>query len=173
MYLNSTPARGEVPGGREIFLVVDYGCVECAHCQRNFRRAKSRARSAYQRTFQGEHAMVERRKQTGERHGVEGRVIPFRHANGSVRPIEVLAEVTPRRARTRTLRPVDIVFLLPIIAPVAAAILLGLLGWFVAWLAVVGMLVTAIVFTDLARAVQWRLHGAAIRPFDPHAIGGR
>jgi hypothetical protein len=103
----------------------------------------------------------------------EGQVIPFRRSGNLLQSGELLVAAGTPHARSRTLRPTDAILLLPIIAPITAAILLGLLGWFVAWLAIVGTLVTAIVVADLARAIQWRLYGATIQPFDPHAISGR
>jgi hypothetical protein len=115
--------------------------------------------------------MVTRRKATDEQRSHAGRVIPFRHAKGALPPpLPLIAKVVPR---SRTLRPADVILLLPLIAPVTAAILLGLLGWFMAWLAIVGTLVAATVFADLARAVQWRLYGAAVQPHGSHLIGNR
>ncbi|MEA2989064.1 MAG: hypothetical protein QOG83_1775 [Alphaproteobacteria bacterium] len=49
------------------------------------------------------------------------------------------------------LRPFAIALLLPLIVVLTVAILLGLLGIFVAWLTVVAVLITAVVASDLAR----------------------
>jgi hypothetical protein len=66
-----------------------------------------------------------------------------------------------------TIRPVNVVMLLPLIVPLVMTILLGLLGWLLAWLAVVGALVAAIICGDLLRGLL-RRHGRAL---DRHAIG--
>src|SRR5262249_26910407 len=50
-----------------------------------------------------------------------------------------------------TLQALAILLLSPVIVAVSAAIMLGLLGIFVAWLVVVSALVTTIVASDLAR----------------------
>jgi hypothetical protein len=55
------------------------------------------------------------------------------------------------------LQPLGILLLSPLIVILSAAILLGLLGIFVAWLLVVAALVTAIVVSDLARRSMQRL----------------
>ena len=49
------------------------------------------------------------------------------------------------------LRPFALLLLSPLIVLISMAILLGLLGIFVLWLAVVGALITAIVSSDLIR----------------------
>jgi hypothetical protein len=72
---------------------------------------------------------------------------------------------------TRTLRPLDVLLLLPIIAPVTAMILFALLGWFVCWLAIVGLLVAAIVLADIFRALMRRLRPAPMQALDPQAVG--
>jgi hypothetical protein len=70
----------------------------------------------------------------------------------------------------RTLRTLDVLLLLPLIAPVATAILLALLTWFVAWLAVVALLVTAIVCSDLARCASRRMARLVPWALDREAI---
>jgi hypothetical protein len=55
------------------------------------------------------------------------------------------------RRLTVGLRPFTLLLLSPLIVLVSGAILLGLLGIFVLWLAVVGALITAIVLSDLIR----------------------
>ena len=55
------------------------------------------------------------------------------------------------------LQPLGILLLSPLIVILSAAILLGLLGIFVAWLLVVAALVTAIVVSDLTRRSMQRL----------------
>jgi hypothetical protein len=66
-----------------------------------------------------------------------------------------------------TIRPINVVMLLPLIVPTVMAILLGLLGWLLAWLAVVGALVAAIICGDLLRGLL-RRHG---RTLDRPAAG--
>jgi hypothetical protein len=117
--------------------------------------------------------MVERQTRADTTPRSECQVIPFRCANSASWSGYPLIDHASDHAGTRTLRPIDVVLLLPIITPLTLAILLGLLGWFVAWLAIVGLLVTAIVFTDLARAVQWRLYRLPVRSIKVQAIGGR
>jgi hypothetical protein len=116
--------------------------------------------------------MVKQPTPSGGNRQLEGRVISFRETRQYRQSRGAAVAAVGGSVRARSLRPVDVVLLLPIIAPVVAAILLGLLGWFVAWLAIVGLPVASIVFADIARAIQWRLHCAAIRPFDPQAISG-
>jgi hypothetical protein len=97
-----------------------------------------------------------------EKRTVEAQIIPL---GRSYRRLPVSA---PGGVRVgRVIRPIDVVMLLPLIVPLVAAILLGLLGWFVAWLAIVGMLVAAIVFGDLMRSLR-RRNGRAL---DRQAIG--
>lgn len=62
-----------------------------------------------------------------------------------------------RYADLAWLQPLGILLLSPLIIILSAAILLGLLGIFVAWLLVVAALVTAIVVSDLARRSMQRL----------------
>ncbi len=61
----------------------------------------------------------------------------------------------------RSLRPIDVVLLLPMILPLAGLILLALLGWFVAWLATVALLTGAIVGADLMRRARRRMRASA------------
>src|SRR5262245_25111519 len=97
---------------------------------------------------------------TSKQPPLEAQIIPFarppRHEDAPI--------VAP--VRKRTIRPIDVVLLLPLIAPAVTAILLGLLGWFVAWLAIVAALVTAIICGDLARALLWRRDGTPVRTLD-------
>jgi hypothetical protein len=67
---------------------------------------------------------------------------------------------TPATPAARTLRPPEVVLLLPIILPLAAAILLLLLGWFVAWLTIVALLAIALVAADLSRLALRRMQAA-------------
>ena len=66
------------------------------------------------------------------------------------------------RTGTRTLRPIDVLLLSPILIPVTVIVLLLLLAWFVLWLATVGSLVTVNLIGDLTSAL-WRLNGAVLR----------
>ena len=123
---------------------------------------------------------IERDAPGREKRLFECTVIPFRGAEPSRR--EPLPALAPSAARpARTLRPGDfplrllrllrlLLLLLPVIAPLIVMILLGLLGWFVAWLAIVGLLVAAIVLADIVRAVLWRLKPTAIRALDRQAV---
>lgn len=66
------------------------------------------------------------------------------------------------RTGTRTLRPIDVMLLSPILIPVTVIVLLLLLAWFVLWLVTVGSLVTVNLIGDLTSAL-WRLNGAVLR----------
>src|SRR5687768_5435714 len=110
--------------------------------------------------------MVERTPTDGQP-PLEDRIVPFRKVQ-SLRPAPLRALVVAGHD-ARALRLRDVVMLLPIIVPVTAMILLGLLGWFVAWLAIVGMLVTAIVVADFTRAILGRRH-ALVRALDRRAV---
>jgi hypothetical protein len=80
-----------------------------------------------------------------------------------------LPRATPApAAHARTLRPMEVVLLLPIILPLAVAILLLLLGWFVAWLSIVALLATSLVTLDLLQLALRRMQ--ALRPLDRGAI---
>jgi hypothetical protein len=90
----------------------------------------------------------------------EARIIPLRLiAPAMMRPAEA---GTLFRTGTRTIRPVEVVLLSPILIPVAATVLLLLLAWFVLWLAAVGSLVAVNLIRDMSRAV---------RALDRRAIG--
>ena len=114
--------------------------------------------------------MVERDAPAREKRLVESRIIPFRGVEPA-RLQEAPAAFAPSAARqARTLRPVDVLLLMPIIAPATVMILLALLGWFICWLAIVGLLVAAIVAADIVRAVLGRLYPSAIRALDRPAV---
>ena len=98
----------------------------------------------------------------------EADVIPFRRAGGTVPAVPGL--MRSFGADAWTVRPRDVVLLLPLIIPLTAAILLGLLGWFVAWLLVVAVLAVAIVLTDLTRRAIRRMTAPALQPLDREAI---
>ena len=90
----------------------------------------------------------------------EARIVPLRLiGHATVRSAEA-AELF--RTGTRTLRPIDVLLLSPILVPVTLAVLLLLLAWFVLWLATVGSLVTVNLIGDLTSAL-WRLNGAVLR----------
>jgi hypothetical protein len=95
-----------------------------------------------------------------ERQTQEARIIPLRLiGQATVRPAEA-AELF--RTGTRTLRPIDVLLLSPILIPLTVVVLLLLLAWFVLWLATVGSLVTVNLIRDFSRAI-WRLNGAVLR----------
>src|SRR5262245_50465171 len=88
------------------------------------------------------------------------RVIPLRMIGpASIRPAEAAALF---RTGTRTLSPLSVLFLSPVLVPVTVIVLLLLLAWFVLWLATVGSLVTVNLISDLSSAV-WRLSPATFR----------
>jgi len=60
------------------------------------------------------------------------------------------------RAHFAKLEPLGLILLSPLIVTVSPAILLVLLGVFVLWLAIVGVLVAAIVISDLAHRTMRR-----------------
>lgn len=87
-------------------------------------------------------------------------------------PLRVVARVTTFspadagilfRTGTRTLRPIDVMLLSPILIPLTVVVLLLLLAWFVLWLATVGALFTAHLIVDISRAVLWCVPGARLR----------
>jgi len=91
----------------------------------------------------------------------EARIIPLRMiGHATIRSAEAAVLF---RTGTRTLRPVDVMLLSPILIPLTVIVLLLLLAWFVLWLATVGSLVTVNLIGDLSSAVAWRLNGAALR----------
>ncbi len=91
----------------------------------------------------------------------EARIIPLRLiGQATVRSAEAAVLF---RTGTRTLRPIDVLLLSPILVPLTVVVLLLLLAWFVLWLATVGSLVTVNLIRDLSSAVFWRLNGAVLR----------
>jgi hypothetical protein len=113
---------------------------------------------------------VERHAPRREKRPFQATIIPFRGAE-TLRLHEAPAAFAPAAVlQTRTLRPVDVLLLLPIIAPVTVMVLLALLGWFVCWLAIVGLLVAAIVVADIVRAVLWRMYPPTSRGLDHRAV---
>jgi hypothetical protein len=62
-----------------------------------------------------------------------------------------------RHGQVTSWRPLGILLLSPLIVVLTVAILFGLLGIFVLWLAIVGGLITAIVASDLVQRTAARL----------------
>jgi hypothetical protein len=97
--------------------------------------------------------------------------------NARVIPLRLIAPIGPVdagilfRTGTRTLRPVDVLLLSPILIPVTVIVLLLLLAWFVLWLATVGTLVTVNLIADGSYAAFWCLRGGPWRGPDRRAIG--
>ena len=90
----------------------------------------------------------------------EARIIPLRLiGQATLRPTEAAALF---RTGTRTIRPIEVLLLSPILIPVTIIVLLLLLAWFVCWLLAVGFLVTVNLIRDLT-GVLWRLNGAVLR----------
>jgi len=89
------------------------------------------------------------------------RIIPLRMIGQATMRSAEAAELF--RTGTRTLRPIDVLLLSPILVPVTVVVLLLLLAWFVLWLATVGSLVTVNLIRDFSSAVIWRLNGALLR----------
>ena len=83
----------------------------------------------------------------------EARIIPLRMiGQATMRSAEAAVLF---RTGTRTLRPIDVMLLSPILVPVTVIGLLLLLAWFVLWLVTVGSLVTVNLIGDLTSvAVQ-------------------
>src|SRR5262245_14377752 len=88
----------------------------------------------------------------------DARVIPLR-LQATLRSAEAAVLF---RTGTRTIRPIEVALLSPILVPMALIVLLLLLAWFVLWLAAVGSLFTFNLIGDLSSAV-WRLNGAMAR----------
>jgi hypothetical protein len=68
-------------------------------------------------------------------------------------------------------RPFVVAMLVPILAAITAAILLGLLGVFVVWLCIVAVLITAIVADDVVRRLLRRLAPSSIGTLERPAVG--
>jgi hypothetical protein len=68
-------------------------------------------------------------------------------------------------------RPFVVAMLVPILAAITAAILLGLLGVFVVWLCIVAVLITAIVADDVIRRLLRRLAPSSIGTLERPAVG--
>jgi hypothetical protein len=68
-------------------------------------------------------------------------------------------------------RPLVVAMLVPILATITAAILLGLLGVFVVWLCIVAVLITAIVADDVVRRLLRRLAPSSIGTLERRAVG--
>jgi hypothetical protein len=68
-------------------------------------------------------------------------------------------------------RPLVVAMLVPILATITAAILLGLLGVFVVWLCIVAVLITAIVADDVVRRLLRRLAPSSIGTLERPAVG--
>jgi hypothetical protein len=92
-------------------------------------------------------------------------------------PLRLIAPIGPVdagilfRTGTRTLRPIDVMVLAPILVPVTAVVLLLLLAWFVLWLVTVGTLVTVNLISDVSCAAFGCLRGGVLRGLDRRAIG--
>lgn len=112
---------------------------------------------------------VERHAPAGEKRPSEGTIIPFPGMGPLLRHVPV-ALVPGSTSAAWTLRPRDVVLLLPLIIPATVLILLGLLGWFVCWLVTVTLLTVSIVVADMARSVLWRLSPPAVRALDRQAV---
>jgi hypothetical protein len=68
-------------------------------------------------------------------------------------------------------RPFVVAMLVPILAAITGAILLGLLGVFVVWLCIVAVLITAIVADDVVRRLLRRLAPSSIGTLERPAVG--
>jgi hypothetical protein len=92
-------------------------------------------------------------------------------------PLRLIAPIGPVdagilfRTGTRTLRPIDVMLLAPILVPMTVIVLLLLLAWFVLWLVTVGTLVTVNLISDVSCAAFWCLRGGLPRGTDRRAIG--
>jgi hypothetical protein len=102
---------------------------------------------------------------------------PTQHPEARIIPLRLIGQATLRSAEaavlfrtgTRTIRPIEVVLLSPILVPLTVIVLLLLLAWFVCWLATVGFLVTINLIGDATRAILWR--GGILRGLDRRAIG--
>src|SRR5262245_45280469 len=99
--------------------------------------------------------MTERKPSERSTERPEARVIPLRLiGQATLRPTEAAALF---RTGTRTIRPIEVLLLSPILIPLTIVVLLLLLAWFVCWLLAVGFLVSVNLIRDLTSAV-WRLN---------------
>jgi hypothetical protein len=84
-------------------------------------------------------------------------------------PLRLIAPIGPVdagilfRTGTRTLRPIDVLLLSPILIPLTIVVLLLLLAWFVLWLTTVGALVTVHLIGDISGAAIWCVRGGPWR----------
>jgi membrane protein implicated in regulation of membrane protease activity len=76
-----------------------------------------------------------------------------------------------RRFSAGNLRPLAIVLIAPAVVAASAAVLIMLLGIFVLWLAIVGVLIASIVIADLARRSARRLASTPAGALNRQAIG--
>jgi len=95
----------------------------------------------------------------------EAQVIPFPLIG--LEAARAMAAGCVFRTGTRTLRPLDVLLLLPLIIPVGLLTLALLTVVFVLWLGTVAAMTTAIVATDVGHAVLWRFGGSTL---DPRAV---
>jgi len=86
-------------------------------------------------------------------------------------PQDAPANSLQRASLSHHIRPFGILLLSPLIIAVTVAILLGLLGIFVAWLLIVTVLVSAIVLSDLARRAMRLLIRSQGRALQHRAAG--
>ena len=86
-------------------------------------------------------------------------------------PQDAPANSLQRASLSHRIRPFGILLLSPLIIAITVAILLGLLGIFVAWLLIVTVLVSAIVLSDLARRAMRLLIRSQGRALQHRAAG--
>lgn len=102
--------------------------------------------------------MTERHTERAQRH--EARIIPLRLiGQATLRSAEAAVLF---RTGTRTIRPIEVLLLSPVLIPVTIVVLLLLLAWFVLWLTAVGSLVAVNLIRDITSVVG-RLNGAVLR----------
>jgi len=102
-----------------------------------------------------------------ERHGPEH---PTQRREARIIPLRLIGQATLRSAEaavlfrtgTRTIRPIEVLLLSPILVPLTIVVLLLLLAWFVLWLTAVSSLVAVNLIRDIT-SVVWRLNGAVLR----------
>ena len=93
-------------------------------------------------------------------HRTEARIIPLRLiGQATLRSAEAAVLF---RTGTRTIRPIEVLLLSPILVPLTIVVLLLLLAWFVLWLTAVSSLVAVNLIRDIT-SVVWRLNGAVLR----------
>jgi hypothetical protein len=111
--------------------------------------------------------MVQQTKSARDERFSDRRIIPLPVARGKSAVPHTATAAAVRRSHGIAFRLLGILLLAPAIIVLSPPILMGLLGIFVVWLAIVGTMAVTIVSYDLILMLTWRMR----RPL--HAVGQR